>query len=60
MAHIRQGFFSGGIRDVTIHGGTFVDVHGSYQVQSNNHETRTPLTPVPFNAGTGFLEYGCG
>ena len=38
MAHIRQGSFLGGIRDVTISGGTFVDVHGNYQVQSGDQE----------------------
>lgn len=38
MAHIRQGSFSRGIRDVTINGGTFLDVHGNYQVQSSDQE----------------------
>ena len=36
VAHIRQGLFSGGILDVTINGGTFVDVQGNYQ--SSDHE----------------------
>ena len=38
MAHIGQGSFFGGSRDVTIHGGTFLDVHANYQLQSTVYE----------------------
>ena len=38
MAHLRQGSLFGGMRDVTITGGTFVDVQGNYQVQSSDLE----------------------